>query len=50
MLKFYLRKKSFCRAVRTLSKALTMERMRQLAWDLGDCTVFRTLERRLRVF
>lgn len=50
MLKFYLRKKSFCRTVWTLSKVLKMERVRQLAWDLGDFSVFRMLERRLRAF
>lgn len=50
MLKFYLRKESFCRTVWTLSKALKMERMRQLTWDSGDFSVFRMLERRLRVF
>lgn len=44
MLKFYLRKESFCRTVWTLSKVLKMKIMRQLAWDSGDLSVFRMLE------
>lgn len=50
MLKFYLRKESFCRTVWILSKVLKKEKVRHLAWDSGDFTVFRTLERRLRMF
>lgn len=50
MLKFYLRKESSCRTVWILSKVLKKERVRQLAWDSGDFSVFRTLERQLRVF
>lgn len=43
MLKFYSRKKFFWRTVWARSKAVKLRRRMQLACDLGDASVFRTL-------